>query len=267
MRIQKQPVQKHNSPAPLFFSSRMRKKRTAFAALVLCMLLLTGCKAETAVPTATPDLGPGQTQTAQYAGLQKTLQAGQEAVALLTELARPTATLAPSPTSAPSATPRPSSTPTATLAPSPATTLEVTSSLSVTASPSVTATPSRCDAADFVTDVTVPDNTVISPGETFTKTWRVRNSGFCDWSADYALVFSSGDQMGAPDEIALPQVVLAGETVDISLELTAPTQPGTYTGFWALRNNDGTLFGMGQTAAMAFWVQIQVPAAETPEPY
>jgi len=263
----------------------MRKKRTAFAALVLCMLLLTGCKAETAVPTATPDLGPGQTQTAQYAGLQKTLQAGQEAVALLTELARPTATLAPSPTSAPSATPRPSSTPTATLAPSPATTLEVTSSLSVTATPGVaatpgvtatpgvaatpsaTATPSRCDAADFVTDVTVPDNTVISPGETFTKTWRVRNSGFCDWSADYALVFSSGDQMGAPDEIALPQVVLAGETVDISLELTAPTQPGTYTGFWALRNNDGTLFGMGQTAAMAFWVQIQVPAAETPEPY
>jgi hypothetical protein len=109
-----------------------------------------------------------------------------------------------------------------------------------------------------VADISVLDNTVFRPGEAFTKIWRVRNSGSCEWTADYALVFSSGEQMGAPDEVALPAVVAPGATVDISLDLIAPAATGTYTGFWALRNAAGSLFGMGESATMAFWVQIQV---------
>ena len=37
------------------------------------------------------------------------------------------------------------------------------------------------DKPVFVADVTIPDNTVIAPGTTFTKTWRVRNDGNCTW--------------------------------------------------------------------------------------
>ena len=216
--------------------------------MLLCAaLLLAGCSGQAETPAPTLDIRPGQTQTAQYAVLQHTLQAGAAAVAQLTELARPTATVtfAPTRTPFPSATPRPSSIPTATLPPSPTALL-------------VSPTPGRCDAADFVMDLSVPDNTLFRPGEAFTKVWRVRNSGSCEWTADYALVFSSGAQMGAPDEVALPGVVAPGATVDISLDLTAPAESGTYTGFWALRNAAGSLFGMGETATMAFWVQIQV---------
>ena len=41
--------------------------------------------------------------------------------------------------------------------------------------PPATAT-SNCDNAYFVTDVTYPDNTVVTAGDNFTKTWRLKNS-------------------------------------------------------------------------------------------
>ncbi len=222
--------------------------------VVLWIILLAGCKAETLSPTATLDTSPGQTQTAQSIGLQKTVQAGEAAVAQLTELARPTITptLAPTlapiatRTRAPSATPISPATATATLPPSP-TPLPI--------SPTASA---RCDIAAFVADLSVPDNTAFRPGETFTKTWRVRNSGSCEWTAGYALIYSSGEQMGGPNEMILPAAVPSGAAIDISLNLTAPAEAGTYAGFWALRNAAGSLFGMGETASMAFWVQIQV---------
>ena len=50
-----------------------------------------------------------------------------------------------------------------------------------TAAPNPTAT-SNCDNADFVTDITIPDETVIEPGEDFTKTWRLKNTGTCPCS-------------------------------------------------------------------------------------
>ena len=52
------------------------------------------------------------------------------------------------------------------------------------------------NAATFVSDVTIPDETVISPGRSFTKTWRITNSGSTTWSG-YNLGFVDGIQMGA----------------------------------------------------------------------
>jgi len=47
---------------------------------------------------------------------------------------------------------------------------------------------SRCDAASFVRDVTVPDGTKMEPGDDFTKTWRLLNAGTCSWTTAYRLV-------------------------------------------------------------------------------
>src|SRR5574342_488316 len=95
--------------------------------------------------------------------------------------------------------------------------------------PAVTAT-SDCDNADFVTDVTIPDGTVLDPGEEFTKTWRLKNAGTCSWTPSYAVVFSNGDSMSGPATQALTANVNPGQTVDISLNLKAPSTPGNYTG-------------------------------------
>ena len=119
---------------------------------------------------------------------------------------------------------------------------------------------SSCDIADFQADVTIPDNTLVPAGQAFTKTWRFKNAGACSWTPAYSLVFSSGDQMNGPNTQALGANVNPGQTVDISVNLTAPAASGDYTGNWKLRNASGVLYA-------SFWVKIRVqpsPAVTTP---
>lgn len=115
-----------------------------------------------------------------------------------------------------------------------------------------------CDWAQFIADVTIPDGTVMAPGAAFTKTWRLKNIGSCTWGSGYRLVFSSGSQMGAPAEVNLPYSVAPGQMVDVSVTMTAPSTPGTYRGYWLLKNASGVLFGLGSTANKPFWVEIAV---------
>ena len=97
-----------------------------------------------------------------------------------------------------------------------------------------------CDLVEFVSDVTVPDNSNADPGQNFAKVWRLRNAGSCTWTSGYDLVFHSGDQMGAPASLQLTSGTVApGGTVDVSVDLTAPTSAGTYQGFFKLRNASG----------------------------
>lgn len=108
-----------------------------------------------------------------------------------------------------------------------------------------------CDVMTFVSDVTVPDNTDMAPGATFTKTWRLRNSGACTWSTSYSAVFSSGNAMGAVATKPLTASIAPNSTVDISVDMTAPSTTGTYTSYWVLRNAAGQNFG-------SFYVVIDV---------
>jgi uncharacterized protein YkwD len=110
------------------------------------------------------------------------------------------------------------------------------------------------DGALFVEDVTIPDNTNLSQGETFTKTWRLQNSGTCDW-AGYTVKFSSGDRMDAPDSVPVPETA-AKSTVDISVDLTAPSTDGSYKGNFELRNATGAVVPIG--IENTFWVKIVV---------
>lgn len=117
---------------------------------------------------------------------------------------------------------------------------------------------SICNWAQFVTDVTVPDNTVETPSTTFTKTWRLKNIGTCTWTTSYSLVFDSGTQMGGPASVHLPNSVAPGSTVDVSVTLTSPNDPGNYIGYWKFQNASGVRFGIGSSAANTWWVEINV---------
>jgi hypothetical protein len=118
--------------------------------------------------------------------------------------------------------------------------------------------------ATFVADVSIPDDTVFSPGASFTKTWRLRNNGTCPWTVDYALVFSSGDAMGGPASVPLGSFVPPGSEADISADLVAPSSHGTYRGNWLLRAASGDVFGIGSYANQPFWVQVIVGPTPTP---
>ncbi|MFH1185471.1 MAG: NBR1-Ig-like domain-containing protein [Chloroflexota bacterium] len=115
-----------------------------------------------------------------------------------------------------------------------------------------------CDAAAFVRDVTIPDGATVDPGGEFTKTWRLLNVGTCSWTPSYALVFVSGDRMHAPTSAGLPGNINPGQTVDVSLRMSAPFNNGEYQGYWRLRNAAGASFGIGAQAQGAFWVKIRV---------
>lgn len=116
--------------------------------------------------------------------------------------------------------------------------------------------PTDCvDKAVLMKDVTIPDGTRMKSGQSFTKTWRLKNMGICPWDASYSLVFLAGDRMGAPDSIPLT-VTLPGESVDVSVELTAPSANGSYMGIFGLRNSFGKTVPIGLSDN--FWVDIVV---------
>ena len=121
-----------------------------------------------------------------------------------------------------------------------------------------------CDWVQFIADVTVPDHTTYAPGTAFTKTWQLKNIGTCPWKKDtYAAVFASGDQMGAPGVVPLTADVVPGATVNITVNMTAPSAPGHYVGNWEMRNATGGLFGSGPHANGIFFVDINVTASYT----
>ncbi len=129
-----------------------------------------------------------------------------------------------------------------------------------TALPTPTATQSGClPDAKFVQDVSVPDGTQFQPGESFTKVWRIRSSGCAAWGSGARWVFVSGDRMGAPDGIDMPDTLL-GQTADLSVPMKAADQPGTYKGYWQMQGPDGRRFGDQA------YVLIVVPGAQaTPD--
>lgn len=123
-----------------------------------------------------------------------------------------------------------------------------TPAISTPLSPSAT---SDCDDADFVADVTIPDGSTLAKNEAFTKTWRLKNTGTCSWTPSYAIVYKSGDKMDGPTSQALTGNINPGQTVDLSINLKAPSSNGTYKGWWGLRNAAGVVFAQ-------FYVEIKV---------
>lgn len=130
--------------------------------------------------------------------------------------------------------------------------------------PSATGGPLGCvDLAAFVADVTFPDGSILASSEAFLKIWALQNSGTCTWTQSYSIAFFGGERMGAPSVIALATIVPPGDIVNIVVDMIAPFSPGTYQGFWRLRNADGVLFGIGPDGDQSFWVKIVVPAQPT----
>jgi len=214
--------------------------------LLIVLGFISACMPQTLTPTELPPT-PNLDQLMQTSVYEVTQ------AALLTQAALPSATFTPLPTA--TNTPLPSMI--ATIARTPTEAATATSEAS-------------CNRTGMGTpfDLTIPDGTQIVAGEKFTKTWRLVNSGSCKWTRLYKLVFYSQNPLGATYEQFLPGEVLPGYAVDLSVEFTAPLQPGTYRSNWMLQAPDGTLFGLGMNADTPFYVSIVVveQPATTPTP-
>lgn len=111
------------------------------------------------------------------------------------------------------------------------------------------------NSAAFVTDVTIPDNTEVTGGTAFVKTWRVMNDGTCIWASDYTLTHYSDERMSAPASTPLA-LTYPGQTLDISVPLTAPNVIGTHRGNFVIKNPEGLIMKIGGDSRL--WLIITV---------
>lgn len=122
-----------------------------------------------------------------------------------------------------------------------------------------------CNNMLLIRDETIPAGTVLQPRESFTKVWKVANTGTCDWVYLYHLVFASGDNMGA-DSQRLGKVIPPGKWTQLSVNLEAPRQPGTYTGYWRFADQSGNVFGSTLIVSIVVAKPTQTPEPPTATP-
>ncbi|MFD0478660.1 NBR1-Ig-like domain-containing protein [Nonomuraea thailandensis] len=86
--------------------------------------------------------------------------------------------------------------------------------------------------------MTYPDGTVVQPGTSFDKTWRIRNAGNVHWQDRY-LTRMNDTPCKAPKRVAIVPV-LPGESVDITVRVRAADSPGRCKIFWKMTDEHGT---------------------------
>lgn len=136
--------------------------------------------------------------------------------------------------------------------------------LPVSSNTPIASATTNCNAAQFITDVTIPDGTVMTPSQTFTKKWRIKNIGSCAWTG-FSLVFDSGESMGGPATKAI-STLNPGQEVDLEVNLTAPSTVGTYRGYWRINTNGGVLVPIvngNQGKSFYVDIKVQLPATVT----
>ena len=193
-----------------------KSKVVILAVFVIASIVLTACgNREPEI-----DIEAQKTGFAQTAAVQ----------ASMTAEAQPTLTPTPEFTATPTVTETPEGgTPTATLTVTPT-------------GPTATVATGGADAAAWRAN-DPPDNTVFQPGEEFTVTWTIENTGTSTWSTGYFIKFYSGEQMDAEDEVYLPYAVPPGTNVQISVDFVAPSSEGSKRSDWILKNaNEETFY-------------------------
>jgi hypothetical protein len=212
------------------------KRTLPLIGVLFSLLWSTACSP--AAPTSTPtlDLNPLRTQVAGTVFAQVTRD-----LALT-----PSATPLPPPT----ATSLPSSTPSLTASPAPSAAVTLSSG-----------TPQAATAnQDQWVSQSIADDTIFAPGQTFTMTWRLKNTGTSTWTAGYLLRYYSGNAFGAPKEIAIGQQVLPGGEIDINVNMKAPANPGSYRTDWVMSNETRTNF----KEPVFLKIKVAIPGTATP---
>ncbi len=194
-------------------------------ALLIALGALSGGCAEKGV--ASPTASAQVVEASPFATLIDTAAASLAATTEIAATPEVTQTLAP-------ASPQPS----LTLAPTPI----PSQAAEVVDTPLPTPTVDCQADLRFISDVTVPDGTAVSPGQVIDKRWQVKNTGTCNWDERYRLQLVAGQELGAPKAQALVPA-LSGVKAIIRIVFTAPPDLGTYRSAWQAFDPQGEPFG------------------------
>lgn len=223
-----------------------------FFVVLISGLLLTACNLPFS-PSQPIDPGQLETLTAATVSSKLTQISVETLIAEATRLsmitATPTVTSTPTITFTPTATFTPVFTATPTATPIP---------------PTNTPIPIPCNQASYIADVTVPDNTTFVAGQSFIKTWRIMNTGSCNWTTGYSLFFVNGNAFSAPASVPFTKTVKPGETMDVSVSMAAPSTTGDFTSNWMITAPNASVFGVGSTPGVPLTVKIKVITIPAP---
>jgi hypothetical protein len=212
--------------------------------LMTAALLLTACNMG-ATPAPTVDVNAINTAAVATAMGQLSAQFTQTALAAPSATPISTNTALPLPTFALPTTS--GALPTLSFNTTPTTPIAGFTALASPAAPAATTSlGDSCNNSTFEGDVTIPDGSILEPGEDFQKIWAIRNSGTCTWDEGYTFVFIAGDPRIDPYNFEFKNssdFVSGGEAINIAINLTAPLEEGTYEGHWRMRSDSGYYFG------------------------
>ena len=210
----------------------MQNTKLVILLSLLTALVLSACGGSDA--GATPTLSVEQIQTLAVMTYQAQLTQ--------TALAQPTSTPAPTNTPVPVVT---------FAAPT------TSSGVVATSTSASSGQSSACYGLSYVKDVTIPDKTQMTPGQSFTKTWLVANTGTCAWEAGFIFNVVAGEAMNGV-AVTLNQTVEPGRQYEFSVPMVAPTnKTGELKGTWRLSDANGNFFGDG----VYVLVNVASPAA------
>ena len=237
----------------------MSAKKRIVVLVLFASLILSACGAQTG--TEVPTLDVNAIMTAGVGTFIANMYQTQTAQALLV-----TNTASPTVTSSPISLETVAPPPTWTLAPvlnpvlptvfkSPTAT---GTQFTPTANPALLG--SGCNNLRLIRDESIPDGSVIKPGESFKKVWKVENNGTCNWVFLYRLVFIGGDRMGG-EPSGLGKIIVPNKWTDLSITFTAPNKAGKYTGTWRMGTQSGTPFGSTLTVSI-----VVGSPTDTPQP-
>ena len=210
-----------------------RKKHILWIIIAVSALMLGACQQS----EPTQDIDAQKTGFAQTAEVQMTMTA--EAQPTSTPTLEPTSTPEPTATVESSVTPEEDETP-----------VEVATATQNSASGN--------DAAAWLSN-DPPDNTVFAPGEEFTVTWTLENTGTSTWNNNYYIEFATDEQMDAEDKYFVPIDVPPNTSVQVSADFIAPDSEGTIRSTWDLVNDNDVAF-------YRFYVEIEVSETGGEEP-
>lgn len=91
-------------------------------------------------------------------------------------------------------------------------------------------------------DSTIGEGESVPPNTKFRKSWRVQNSGTEPWPENVCLSYTGGAQMGECTRVPVP-CLPPKETVELSVDLTSPSEIGTFQSKWRMMTQNGSYFG------------------------
>ncbi|MBG0831067.1 transcriptional regulator [Planomonospora sp. ID67723] len=94
------------------------------------------------------------------------------------------------------------------------------------------------DDSAFEGDVTYPDGSTVRRRASFTKVWRIRNTGTVPWEGRYLTRINS-TPCRAPERIAI-EPTAPGKAIDIAVRVRAAAGPARCKIFWKMTSEDGT---------------------------